>query len=465
MTDQTVLPPMAPKNDTPPPASAPGADVKRDGAQQPQFQRRDQQGSGNRQFQQQGGGNNRQQQQGGGNRQQDQGQSASQSARSVNGRGGGNTSKFDPKVWLGVLTAKAGGAFKSGNLKKTAVYGGIGIVLVAAVVFGALLYFGAFNGTGAPPPKIEQPPIGSNTGPAPVEPPKLDVYDGWDLSFTVPGTRLEWNLGWSLVWVVLGAINLMFRSEARHRGETWDWVNVSIMLIFALLVMVSAKGIVTIAVDQCLYWFVSECPMGALSINLINDGAMVVWLISGLVVFFGSLVAAFTGKPDMTPWAIGTYSVGLLAKLLLPIGAAQVFASGVMGLGMLIYLAEIAGAPKGRLTAGGLFAAGFGVIIMAMATIVLSLAFGYLSGAAVSMPWVAAWLYNGRFLWGLITGWLAATAVTYMFAPGVAPQLERLGTGSVIVGDSEKIDAVIFLLMVVGMLFAFGWAPLIAAVF
>lgn len=373
---------------------------------------------------------------------------------------GGGGAKFDPRTWLAVLTAKAGDAAKTGGSKKY-LLGGIGLAALVAIVIGTLMYFGVLGGS-TPPVYHAPAPVGNVSPTVPTTPPRR-AYNGWDFSFKVPTNRIEWGLGWELAWLVLILVNFFFRSEARHRGEIWDWLNTSLMLLTALLVMVMAKGLVVVAVDQCNYWFVGDCPIGTLSVDLIDNGALVVWLLTGLVVFFGSAVAAFTGRVDFTPWAVGTFSVGMLAKLLLPLGAAQTFAVGVVGLGLVIYLLEIGGLAKGKLTAGGLFAVGLGLIIMAIASYVLALAFGYLANGAAAYPLVALWLYQGRFLWGLLTGWLVATAITYAVTPAIAPQIERLGTGSVVVGDSEKIDTVIFLLMVAGMLFAFNWAMVLAA--
>ena len=77
-------------------------------------------------------------------------------------------------------------------------------------------------------------------------------------------------------------------------------------------------------------------------------------------------------------------------------------------------------------------------------------------------PVLATWLYQARFVCGLVTGWLVATTITYAATPAVPPQIQRLGSGSVVVGDSEKIDAVIFLLMTLGVIFVMNWAPALA---
>ena len=100
---------------------------------------------------------------------------------------------------------------------------------------------------------------------------------------------------------------------------------------------------------------------------------------------------------------------------------------------------------------------------MVVATVILTLAFRYLANAAmVDYPVLATWLYQARFVCGLVTGWLVATTITYAATPAVPPQIQRLGSGSVVVGDSEKIDAVIFLLMTLGVIFVMNWAPTLA---
>jgi hypothetical protein len=365
------------------------------------------------------------------------------------------------------------------DIMKNVWVAGVGVLAIVILLVALGLVF-AFSRGGPTTPTIATSPRatqvavptaqagavsnGGNASPVviPLVPP-IPTYNGWNLNFKVPSNRLEWSLGWGLVWLIMIMIMVLYRSETLRRSEVWDFINVTIMLVLATLAMIFAKGIVVIALDQCKYWFVTECSMGPLSAALIDSGAMWVSIIAGVAVFIGSAVATFTGRRDFTSWAIGTYCVGLLAKLLLPVGAAQLSANAIMVLGLLIYVIEIGGFANGKLALGGLLALVIGLVVMAVATIVLSLAFGYLATATTSWPYVAGWLYHGRFLWGLLTGWLVATAVTFFLTPAMTPQVERLATGSIVVGDSEKIDTIIFLMMVVGLLFVFNWAPIVAA--
>jgi len=372
--------------------------------------------------------------------------------------GGGNSSKLP---LLGKLTSMLSGAGKMGK-KKWLVVGVVGVVLIVigvAAMFVWPMIFGGGEFSAAPTvsaPVFEPPP-----GPVVVQP--TTPWSGWDYTFKVPQSRSEWGLGWELTWVMLVLVILFFRSEARHRGEEWDFYIVGGLLLLAMLIMVAAKGFVVVAVDQCVYWAGKDCPMNALSLDMINTGSMFMWVVAFMVVFIGGAASSLTGKVDLTPWAVGTFIVGVLAKLLLPAGVAQTFAVGVIALGVLIYLCEIGGLSGGKLTVAGLFTVAFGILVMVVATVILTLAFRYLANAAmVDYPVLATWLYQARFVCGLVTGWLVATTITYAATPAVPPQIQRLGSGSVVVGDSEKIDAVIFLLMTLGVIFVMNWAPALA---
>lgn len=351
---------------------------------------------------------------------------------------------------------------------KTIVFGGLALIIILIVlgVVFALSHGEAAVAVVAAPtlPTVSAPAFEPSPGPIVVEsvtPPK----SSWDLSFSVPSTRLEWKPGWWLTWFILIVLNLFFRAEATRRGDPWDWVNVTVMLLVSIAVMTAAKGVMVVVADQCQYWLVDACPMGQLSLPMIDTGAMILWVIVWLVVFFSSLSAAYTGRLDYSPWAVGTFSVSLLAKLLLAHPAVQLLATFGMVLGLVIYGAEIGGLrwpTSGKITPGGWFAFGFGLLIMATVTPILATAFGYLAGGVSQLPWLAIALYQGRLLWGLLTAWGLATAFTYMLTPSIAPQLERLGTGSVVVGDAEKVDTATMLLMVVCFVFAIGWMPIIA---
>lgn len=373
-------------------------------------------------------------------------------------RSGGNAPKLS---LVGKLTSMLSGVGKMG--KKTWLIIGVAVVAIALIgvvaVFAWPLIFG--DQVSAPPTvSAPQPPP---PGPTVVQP--TTPRSSWDLSFVVPANRLEWKPGWWLTWLTLIVLNLFFRAEATRRGDPWDWVNVTVMLLVSIVVMTTAKGVMVVAADQCLYWLVDACPMGPLSLSMIDTGAMVLWVIAWLVVFFSSLAAAYTGRLDYSPWAIGTFSVSLLAKLLLAHPAAQLLATFGMVLGLAIYIVEIGGLrwpPTGKVSPGGWFAFGFGLIVMIILTPILASAFGYLAGGVTQLPWLATVLRQGRLLWGLFGAWGLATVFTYMLTPSIAPQLERLGTGSVVVGDAEKVDTATLLLMAIAFIFAVGWVPIIA---
>lgn len=379
--------------------------------------------------------------------------------------------------WLGVSVERAAprnplGAKSRFNwlkIDRRIVIGGL--VLIAILVFvGIALYVLTRGGESAPAvvaptlPTVSAPVFEPSPGPTVVQPP-APQSSSWDLSFVVPANRLEWKLGWWLTWLILIVLNLFFRAEATRRGDPWDWVNVTVMLLASIAVMTAAKGVMVVVISQCQYWLVDACPMGQLSLSMIDTGAMVMWVIVWLVVFFSSLAAAYTGRLDYSPWAVGTFSVSLLAKLLLVHPAAQLLATFGMVLGLVIYGAEIGGLrwpTGGKITPGGWFAFGFGLLIMVALTPILASAFAYLAGGVSQLPWLAIALYQGRLLWGLFAAWGLATVFTYILTPSIAPQLERLGTGSVVVGDAEKVDTVTMLIMVIAFVFAIGWMPIIA---
>ena len=380
--------------------------------------------------------------------------------KTAGGGGSGNAPKL-PLV--GKLTSMLGGVAKMS--KKTWLIIGV-IVLLIAVGVAALFVWPMIFGGGevSTPPVISAPVFEPSPGPTVVQP-TAPRSSGWDLSFVVPANRLEWKSGWWLTWAILIVLNLFFRAEAIRRGDPWDWANVTVMLLASIVVMTAAKGAMVVIADQCLYWLVSACPMGQLSLSMIDTGAMILWVVVWLVVFFSSLAAAYTGRLDYSPWAIGTFSVSLLAKLLLAHPAAQLLATFGMVVGLAIYVAEIGGLrwpTTGKVTPGGWFAFGFGLLIMVAVTPILAAAFGYLAGGVSQLPWLAVVLYQGRLLWGLFAAWGLATVFTYMLTPSLAPQLERLGTGSVVVGDAEKVDTATMLLMVMAFVFAIGWMPIIA---
>lgn len=378
-----------------------------------------------------------------------------------------SSSKTPQPSLLVILTSKLGGAGKM-TKKKWFVIGGVALIVILVVV-GLALY--ALTRGEAAVAVVVTPALLPTASVPVFEPlPGLTVVSpgegtGWDLSFVVPANRLEWKPGWWLTWLILIVLNLFFRAESTRRGDPWDWVNVTVMLLASIVVMTAAKGVMVIVIDQCLYWLVSACPIGQLSLSMIDTGAMILWVIVWLVVFFSSLAAAYTGRLDYSPWAIGTFSVSLLAKLLLAHPAAQLLATFGMVLGLVIYGAEIGGLrwpTSGKIMPGGWFAFGFGLLIMVALTPILATAFGYLAGGVSQLPWLAIALYQGRLLWGLFAAWGLATVFTYILTPSIAPQLERLGTGSVVVGDTEKVDTVTMLLMVVCFVFAIGWMPIIA---
>lgn len=345
-----------------------------------------------------------------------------------------------------------------------------GVVLVAILVFVGIALYVLTRGEAAVTvvaptlPTVSAPVFEPPPGPTVVQPP-APQSSSWDLSFVVPANRLEWKPGWWLTWLILIVLNLFFRAEATRRGDPWDWANVTVMLLVSIVVMTAARGVMVVVVDQCQYWLVGACQMGQLSLPMIDTGAMILWAIVWLVVFFSSLTAAYTGRLDYSPWAVGTFSVSLLAGLLLVHPAAQLLATFGMVLGLVIYGAEIGGLrwpTGGKITPGGWFAFGFGLLIMVALTPILASAFGYLAGGVSKLPWLAIALYQGRLLWGLFAAWGLATVFTYMLTPSIAPQLERLGTGSVVVGDAEKVDTVTMLIMVIAFVFAIGWMPIIA---
>lgn len=337
------------------------------------------------------------------------------------------------------------------------------VAVVAILVLGLLAFFYLPNLLGTSPAAPVSVPTAPGAGIAqPQQPtlPKLQPNLGgkWDLSFKVPLHPSEWGLSWILSWVILILINLFFRSEARHRSEEWDWLNVTIMLLVGWLVIVSAKGIVMIVSEWCFYMISTDCPIKIETIAHLDIGAGIILTIVALVVIVGSMVAAFTGRKDFSPWGIGTFSIGILIKLLVPMAAAQTFSGLIMILGLIIYVLEIGGISKMKFESAGLIVVSLGLIIMFLMTGVLTLAYGYLSGAALEFPIIASFLYNGRFILALATAWMMAMGFTFFLMPAIAPQVERLGTGSIVVGDSEKIDAVTILLMAIEMVFTFDLA-------
>lgn len=340
------------------------------------------------------------------------------------------------------------------------------IAVVAILVLGLLAFFFLPDLLGTSPAAPVSVPIVPGAGIAqPKQPtvPKLQPNLGgkWDLSFRVPLHPSEWGLSWILSWVILILINLFFRSEARHRSEEWDWLNVTIMLLVGWLVIVSAKGIVMIVSEWCFYMISTDCPIKIETIAHLDIGAGIILTIVALVVIVGSMVAAFTGRKDFSPWGIGTFSIGILIKLLVPMAAAQTFSGLIMILGLIIYVLEIGGISKMKFESAGLIVVSLGLIIMFLMTGILSLAYGYLSGAVLEFPMVASFLYHGRFLLALATAWMMAMGFTFFLMPSIAPQVERLGTGSIVIGDSEKIDAVTILLMVIEMVFVFDLANVV----
>lgn len=336
------------------------------------------------------------------------------------------------------------------------------IAVVAILVLGLLAFFFLPSLLGTPSVPVSVPTVPGTGIIQPQQPtlPKLQPNLGgkWDLSFRVPLHPSDWGLSWILSWVVLILINLFFRSEARHRSEEWDWLNVTIMLLVGWLVIVSAKGIVMIVSEWCFYMISTDCPIKIETIAHLDIGAGIILTIVALVVIVGSMVATFTGRKDFSPWGIGTFSIGILIKLLVPMAAAQTFSGLIMILGLIIYVLEIGGISKMKFESAGLIVVSLGLIIMFLMTGVLTLAYGYLSGAALEFPIIASFLYNGRFILALATAWMMAMGFTFFLMPAIAPQVERLGTGSIVVGDSEKIDAVTILLMAIEIVFTFDLA-------
>ena len=184
--------------------------------------------------------------------------------------------------------------------------------------------------------------------------------------------------------------------------------------------------------------------------------------------------ASVAGKWDFSPLANGIFSYGVIVKLLLASPEMQLFSSGIIILGVIIYVLEIAGVATGLGNSKDFFSwewvRWINIIVALIVQVILwglgwilALAAGALSGYFYEKGFVdfATVLYAGRAFIGIALGSLIASMLAFFFTQGVGPIVERIGGGTATTGDADKLDAILFVFLSVAAVIALNLFPLL----